>query len=225
MALRHHCKEGNLKWVSLLLWAGGDPFAKGPDSPDEAQDPDEDMCALEFAALYEHFEVFKLKKIRITPDHPIANDLLQSACRADKADFLVELLGQGFDPARQEDRGSSLIQTCIQRLHWYFYPWSTSERKSDIDSSRSRETLKTIHILTKHGAKWLPKDRFQIDEARRSLLKMSVDYTVEFVWIMSKYDGCSRDTVEQLLKTTTIRRHVAKHQTRIEELLKEFGKT
>jgi hypothetical protein len=58
MALRHHCKEGDLKWVSLLLWAGADPFAKGPDSSDE--DPDEDLCALEYAALYKHFDIFKL---------------------------------------------------------------------------------------------------------------------------------------------------------------------
>jgi len=28
VALRHHCKEGNLKWVSLLLWAGADPYAQ-----------------------------------------------------------------------------------------------------------------------------------------------------------------------------------------------------
>ena len=26
IALRHHAKEGNLKWVSLLLWAGADPM-------------------------------------------------------------------------------------------------------------------------------------------------------------------------------------------------------
>ena len=29
IALRHHCKEGNLKWVSLMLWAGADPYAIG----------------------------------------------------------------------------------------------------------------------------------------------------------------------------------------------------
>jgi hypothetical protein len=26
IALRHHCKDGNLKWISLLLWAGADPW-------------------------------------------------------------------------------------------------------------------------------------------------------------------------------------------------------
>jgi hypothetical protein len=94
----------------------------------------------------------------------------------------------------------------------------------DIDSSRSRETLKMIHILAKHGAKWIPMERYQINDARRSLLKMSIDYTVEFVWIMSRYNGCSRETIEQLLRTPTIRRHIAKYQPRIDELLMKIEK-
>ena len=176
IALRHHCKEGNLKWVSLLLWAGADPLAKGPDSPDEDPDPDEDLCALEYAALYKHFDIFKLKKIRISPEHPIAKDLLQNACRADNANFLMELLDQGFKPADQKDHGSSLIQTCIRYLQWSFdYGWFNRDRGRDIDSSCSLETLKMIHILAKNGAKWMPADRYQINDARRSLLKMKAD--------------------------------------------------
>lgn len=227
MALRHHCMEGDLKWVSLLLWAGADPFARGPDSPGEDPDPEEDLCALEYAALYKHFDIFKLKRVRISPDHPIASDLLENACRADKADFLVELLDQGFSPVDQKDHGSSLIQTCIRCLDWSFdYDWFTRERKTKgIDTSRSRETLKMIHILAKYNAKWMPTERYQINDARRSLLKMSADYTIEFVWIMGKYDGCSRDIIEQLLRTPTIKRHVATHQPRIQELLKEFPST
>ena len=31
MALRYHVREGNLKWVSLLLWAGADPRLAVPD--------------------------------------------------------------------------------------------------------------------------------------------------------------------------------------------------
>ncbi len=29
-ALRYFCGEGDLKWVSLLMWAGGDPRSRGP---------------------------------------------------------------------------------------------------------------------------------------------------------------------------------------------------
>ena len=86
----------------------------------------------------------------------------------------------------------------------------------------SRETLKMIHILAMHGAQWTPKERYEFNDARRSLLKMKSDYTVEFVWIMSKYNGCSRASLEQLLKTPTIRKHVAEKLPRINELLNKF---
>jgi len=79
-----------------------------------------------------------------------------------------------------------------------------------------------IHILTKHGAKWEPVERYEFNDARRALLKMKVDYTVELVWIMSKYNSCSRASLEQLLKTPTIRKHVANQLPRINELLNEF---
>lgn len=85
--------------------------------------------------------------------------------RADKADFLVELLDQGFNPAEQKDREASLLQPCIQGLQWSFgYDWFTRERDSkDIDTSRSRETLKNDQIPAKHGAKWRPTERYQIN--------------------------------------------------------------
>ena len=31
IALRQFCRDGNLKWVSLLMWAGGNPRSKGAD--------------------------------------------------------------------------------------------------------------------------------------------------------------------------------------------------
>jgi hypothetical protein len=51
---------------------------------------------------------------------------------------------------------------------------------------------------------------------------MKADYTVELVWIMSKYKSCNRTGLEQLLKTPTIRKHVAEKLPRINELLNEF---
>ena len=98
IALRHSCQEGNLKWVSLMLWAGADPYAKGPSSPDEAPDPEEDCCALELAAIFGHLEIFKLKPIRLTLTPSRQQDLLRWACEADKADLLIDLLTKGFDP-------------------------------------------------------------------------------------------------------------------------------
>ena len=105
------------------------------------------------------------------------------------------------------------------------YVWGLGSRDRRIDSHRSREKIKLVHLLAKHGAKWVPKDSRQINAARRSLLKLAPDYTIEFVWIMSKYQGCSREAVEQLLRTPTIKRHTSSHRGRLEELVSEWDQT
>ena len=50
-ALRHFCFEGDLKWVSLLMWAGANPRSSGPTFDDDEDDPDEYITALD-AATY-----------------------------------------------------------------------------------------------------------------------------------------------------------------------------
>lgn len=110
IALRHHCCEGSLKWVSLMLWAGADPYAKGPDSPDRKSDPEADASALELAAIYDHFDIFKLRQVRLGPNKPGAYDLLRNACYSEKPDLPKKFLESGFNPQSMEDRGSSLIQ-------------------------------------------------------------------------------------------------------------------
>jgi hypothetical protein len=50
-------------------------------------------------------------------------------------------------------------------------------------------------------------------------MKMNPDYTVEFIWIMSKYKACARGQIEELIRTPSIRALVAGHLTRIAELL------
>jgi len=226
IALRHHCKEGNLKWVSLLLWAGANPYSRGPADCCEEQDPDEeDLNALEWAAMYEHFDVFRQKKIKLDPKNPALSKLMHCTCTGDGIDFLERLLKLGFPPNDQENGGSSHIQTLLVRLPFYipdFCPESFSfERpKPNLDRSESRDRMKGIHLLARHGAKWVPRDRQEMNDARRSLLKMAPDYTAEFVWIMSGFQACSRGNLENLLRTSSIRAHVSKLRARINELIR-----
>lgn len=228
IALRHHCKEGNLKWVSLMLWVGADPESKGPYCWSEDPDPEYDRNALELAAFYEHFEIFNLKPIRLDPAKPELKEVLLEACRAKKSDFLNKLLKKGFKPCEYENSGTPLIQALLSRLSWYFYfnrwgIWGDNRTpKRDMDNEVSREKIKMIHMLAKHGAKWLPTDRSEIGDARRSLLKMKPDYTVEFIWIMSKYNATTRENIEELIRTPSIRSVVNQHMVRINELLNNF---
>jgi len=228
IALRYHCKKENLKWVSLMLWAGADPYTKGPDSWNEDPDPENDQNALELAAGYEHFDVFNLKQIRLDPDKPELKRILFEACHAKKSDFLEKLLKKGFKPGEYENSGTPLIQSLLTSMSWYFDfnrwdIWSTDRTsKRNMDNEESREKIKMIHMLTKHGAKWLPKDRSEIGEARRSLLKMKPDYTIEFIWIMSKYNACKREDIEELIRTPSIRSLIYQYMTRVNEFLKKI---
>ena len=219
IALRHHCREGNIKWVSLMLWAGADPYAKGPDYPYQEPDPEGEMNALEWAAFCGHLEVFQLKSIKLDPGNPNLQGLLREACYGNTSDLMKELLKKGFKPADQKDRGSLLIQRLLTNMDWDYDFDLDFRKKRNIDTSRSREKIKMIHMLAKHGAKWMPDDRVAVNDARRSLLKMAPDYTVEFVWSMSKYKACTRKIIEDLIRTPAIRGLVHEHLPRIHELM------
>ena len=82
--------------------------------------------------------------------------------------------------------------------------------------------MKVIVLLAKFGAQWVPVDRDEVNSIRRSLLKMAPDYTVEFIWIMSKYQACTQDAITELLRTSTIRAVVAGHTKRINELVEQL---
>ena len=221
IALRYHCKKGDLKWVSLMLWAGADPYAKGFDIDEIGHDPDkEKMCALEYAALYDHLDIFKLKQIKLDPKHPVAQSLLDYACFSSESNILVSLLDKGFDPQEQQDQGTHLIQRCLWTMIGF---WDTPSRgygpMRDFDSHRAREKMKMIHLLARHGARWEPLEKGIIKDARAVLLKMKPDYTVEFIWIMVQYKASNRECIEELIRTPSIKSVLFDYQEKIKELL------
>jgi hypothetical protein len=221
IALRYNCQEGHLKWVSLMLWAGADPYAKGPSSPDENPYPEEECCALELAAMYNHLEVFKLKPIRLSLTPSRRLEPLQWACEAKTADLLKDLLVKGFDPKALPDSGSSLIQDLLQRLclSYDYRPFYDFKRPNqDIDGSKAREKIKMIHLLARFGAKWQPSDE-DFTPARNSLKKMKLDYLLEFIWLMGGYQACSREAVERLIKAPNIKKLISEKKDLIKKLL------
>ena len=225
IALRHHCKDGNLKWVSLLLYAGADPLLPGPVSPDDESDSDySGTSALAYAALYEHFEIFSLKKVRLDPSQPEWREIASYLCKAEGVELLKTLLERGLDPNDQENGGSSLIQGALHRMDWAgrfdAYGWFDERRGKD--NERARELLKVIHLLAKHGGRWVPESNSQVNSARKSLVTMKPDYTVEFVWIMAKFQACSREDAEALLRTPKIKKHTLALRERLVEIVRKL---
>jgi hypothetical protein len=220
-ALYHHCREGNLKWVSLLLWAGGDPYVKIPFDPFGVPDPeDEGECGLEAAASGGHWEIFNLKNLRLDPNSPQAKDILDRTCWGGSFKIMQVLLDRGFKPNNQPNGGSSYIQRCL--VHMSFV-WDIFNRsRKNISTTEGSQKLHMIELLATRGAKWIPEDDYQVSSVRRSLLKMSSDYTVDFLKIMAKYSACSRLHAEQLLKTPSMKVLMTNEQERIKRLLKKL---
>jgi hypothetical protein len=221
IALRYHCKEGNLKWVSLMLWAGADAYAPGVSSHDEERDSDyEGLSALGYAVLYQRFDIFKLKQVKLDPSHPHIEDVVRYADRGEGIELLKQLLEKGLKPNDQENGGCSHIQRLLDGMEvdYSSYSWHQRSNRDKIDSSRAREKIKAVHLLAKHGAKWVPKDD-NIKHARRSLLKLTADFTIEFAWIMSKYAACTKDCIQELIATPSMKAHLSQKWSRLQEIL------
>lgn len=77
LALKYHAQEGNQKWVSLLLWAGGDGHAHLPEICD-APNPDEDTSAIENACGRGFVEI--VDKIGLDPKRDNLQRMFETAC-------------------------------------------------------------------------------------------------------------------------------------------------
>ncbi|MDD5677009.1 MAG: ankyrin repeat domain-containing protein [Kiritimatiellae bacterium] len=218
IALRYHCKEGNMKWISLMVWAGADLYASGPVDPEHEEDAEDGISALEYAALYEHYDVFRMRQIRIDPKHPAIASAIRYAHGENASALITYLLECGVNPNDQSNGGCSAIQNLLSGLGYSFSLYS-SARQRNVDTPESREKIKIIHILAKSGAKWIPNEDDHIRHARYSLLRAIPDYTAEFVWIMSKYHACSRKNLEELLRTPSMRAHISPNSERVSELI------
>lgn len=191
---------------------------------ERGEDDEDGLSALGFAALYEHFEVFSLKGVRLNPADKAVQELVSYLCEGKGHPILIKLLQKGLNPNDQENGGCSAIPRCIQRMTWDFRSrmWGFERDRKYVDTEDAREYLKGIHLLAKYGARWQPKESRELNDTRRALLKMEPDYAVEFVWIMSRYKACDLASVQDLLRTPSMKSHLKTHQPRLTELLAKW---
>jgi len=220
IALRYHCKEGDTKWVSLLLWAGADPYAYGPYDPNGEMGYDTN--AFEQAILGRHNEILELKKMKINLKRPEIANVFESACRFNRFESVEKILDQGFKPSMMENP-SVVIQILLDSIDWDFSNlFSENRKRKNIDTLETKQKMRLIHLLVRNGFKWSPKDKSEIASARRSLLKMKADYTMEFVWIMGGYDACKVEDIKELIRTPAMSSLIFEHRSRLKELLENF---
>jgi len=211
-ALRWHAREGNEKWVSLLLWAGADPTKPGPCG---LFDDDEELyeTAIELAFSRNHSHLFKLKGFQIDVHSPRIQEIVQFILWRARGEKLLDLIDEGLDLRKLDSDDFPMIQTLIRRI-----PNSSDSLYFSYYGGDCLEIIKLIHIVARECVKWTPSE-YDLKDARRSFVRNSPDIVAEFVWIMSVYSACSKKDLLELVRTTRISQHIIKHRNRINEMI------
>jgi hypothetical protein len=172
MALRHVAGEGNLKWVSLLLWAGADPRLPVPDCDGREDSEEFYSTAIEAAVFGGHAEVVKKFKL-----DPVKDDLVKlleySAlpCNSDLTKMILGLLPQDQIASAA---ASIAINNAMHQLGWGLEPDSPWGFGYD----RAESALKCMAVLAEHGGRWNPADVYEWTCLRRALAKTNVHRAV-----------------------------------------------
>lgn len=218
-ALRYFCREGDLKWVSLLMWARADPRTMGPVFLD-ASDPDMDVTALQEATSSGRVEILKrLKPDRERDDFPA---LVSQASLGANKETLRYLLEAGAQPNDKPNGGSSAVDRCFVYMHLEGLVPAHFERSKGIYSVQN--SMENLRVLVQHGAVWKPDERRDMNSVRRTLLECTPSVSIELLKILVAQNACSVETVKDLFSSEAFRKHLAAEQWQLSRLkLKEIA--
>lgn len=205
-ALRHFSHEGDLKWVSLMLWAGANPRTLGPTLDDcHENDLDCHTTALREACYQGKLDV--LLKLKPDPSRDDLSELLRCAAFFASVEVLQYLLRIGAKPNDKESGGCGALENCFWHLGFgHFDPFGG---KRLVSKSDAHGTLECIQSLTEHGALWRPEGPSQLNSVRQTLCKCEPEVTVELMKIVARNKASPEETLEELLDTPRMRAHLS----------------
>jgi hypothetical protein len=201
MALRYHCDKGNMKWVSLLLWAGADARMAVLDIEDPAcitseEDPDDSRSALEQAVWSGQTEV--VKKIGLKPGIDDCSALLAQATLFCRPEIFRVLLEAGADPNRGKNSRNTM-RSLITSLAWHMNP--------PFGRSETGEILTCLELAAGRGGRWKADD-FTMRSLRRAISKTHKASDYEAIYVLrrlARSGALERDTFLELVRTPSMR--------------------
>lgn len=210
MALRCHCKAGNMKWVSLLLWAGADPRERVPDLEDSPLD-ESVGTALEDAVAYSKIEV--IRKIKIDPEKDDLTDLLGHCWSCDEPEIVRMLLELGADP----NGGSG--ETAPMELLVSNFVWSLDGALYRRNPDRAVEC---IEVAASFGGRWKPEKSYSFRYFRRAIGQTKPYSIIQYLQRIVKSGAIEQDIFCELMKTPRMK-EVLKGGTPGSVFLREFA--
>jgi ankyrin repeat protein len=205
-ALRHFASQADLKWISLLMWAGANPRSLGPDLDDRyADDPDSHTTALREACSKGNVDA--LKKLKLDPRLDNLSDLLQWAALSDTEELIDYLVRLGAQPNDKPNGGSSALDRCLWHLPWE--DRNTFMSKQPASKYALQGGLARIERLLEAGAQWRPSDPGEMKSVRQMLCRCEPAVTITLVKLITKYKAAPEGLLEELLDTPRMRGHLS----------------
>jgi hypothetical protein len=200
MALCYFAKKGNLRCVSLLLWAGARPDSKIPE--DDSKADFSDSCAFEEAVRAEQLEALK----KMQPEkYPERLPELLEWCSSDSAPKMLQyLLTLLPDLSVLPDSGSSILDRPFWRLGWAAEP---KQYLGTRDTQKIDAIIDSIELLVKHGAKWKPETD-SARSGRRYFRHLEPARILRVFTVLKEHQAAEIAFLESLLATPTIRAHL-----------------
>jgi len=206
VALRYFCSKGDMKWISLMLWAKADARSMGPSLEKEyTNDPECYTSGLQEASYAGNVGV--LKKLKPEAGRDNLEDLLHCVAISGRKDALHYLLEIGAKANDRANGGSSALDTCLWHLSFKrFDPYGGKRLASKYDASGA---LECVQELLAHGAVWNPTEPSHVTSLRRTLCECEPAVTIELLQLFHKYNACPAEQIHKLLGTPRIREHLA----------------
>lgn len=186
MALALLCQYEEEEWVSILVWAGGNPYARVPDLHQRqvSQKNGWLISGAEVAVTSRNLAI--LEKLNLDPKDPAAQDVLHKACYWVNDEAVHLLLNRGINPNDKENGGSSALDTVFFHIDF---------GKMNHPSYRdcASKCLAITKDLIQHKARWRP-DEHDLRAARRSMCQ-APELVPEFVKLLRKPGVCSLEVL------------------------------
>jgi hypothetical protein len=195
LALKYHARAGNLKWVSLLMWAGGDPHLRLPEIG-EKPNRKEDTSALEDAVFGQRYDI--VDKIGIDSERDNVNRMFETACLLGHTKMIEKLLAVGADPKGAKGSNEPMDKA-ISRLCF-----DMEERYGFRSETKAKEALAGIVSLAKLGARWESRD-WHLRHLRRLLCHFEPSMTETIVKTFHEHQVCASDVLLKLIRTAKMK--------------------